>query len=83
MSAIVRFHDHAADDVGGHQIGGELDSRIAQAEGASESPQQGSLAKTWHALQQHVTAREQADEHAVHDALLPHDDLCDLVANLI
>ncbi len=83
MSAIVGFHDHAADDVGGHQIGGELDARIAQAERARESPQQGGLAKTGHALQQHVTAGEQADEHAVDDTLLPDDDLCDLVANLI
>jgi branched-subunit amino acid aminotransferase/4-amino-4-deoxychorismate lyase len=83
MSAIVGFHDHAANDIGGHQIGGELDSRIAKAESARESAQQGGLAKTGHALQQHVTAGQQADEHAVDNALLPDDDLCDLVANLI
>ena len=29
VASVVGFHDHAADDVGGHEVGSELDARIA------------------------------------------------------
>ena len=38
-AAIVGLHDHAADDVGGHEVRCELDARVAQVEGAGERPQ--------------------------------------------
>ena len=38
-AVIVTFDDHAANDVGGHEIGRELDAGILQMEDAAESPQ--------------------------------------------
>ena len=83
VAVVVRFHDHAADDIGGHQVGGELDARVAQAEGAREGAQQRGLAQARDAFQQHMSAAEQADQNAIHHALLAYDDFRDLVAYLI
>ena len=81
VAAVVGFHDHAADDVGGHEIGRELDARIPEAEGASQSAQKGGFSKARHAFEQHVAAREQADQNAIDHTLLTHDDFADFRTN--
>ena len=81
-AAIVGLDDHAADDVGGHQVGRELDARILQMQHAGERAQQGGLAEAGNAFEQHVAAGEQTDQDAVDDVLLADDDLSDLVADL-
>ena len=81
MPVVVRLHDHAADNVGGHQVRRELDSRIAQAECARQCAQQSSLTQTGNALQQHMPPAQQANQDAIHYALLADDNLCDLVAH--
>ena len=83
MAVVVGLHDHAADDVGGHQIGRELDAGVAQAQGAREGAQQRGLAEAGDAFQQHVAGREQADQNAIDDALLADDDFGDFVADLV
>jgi GrpB protein len=46
---------------------------------ASERPQKSGFAQPRHALQQHMAARQQTDEHPVNDVLLAHDDFADFV----
>ena len=76
-----RIDDHAADDVGGHQVGRELDARILQVQHARKRPQQRGLAQARNAFEQHVAARQQADQHAIDDVLLADDDLSDFLAD--
>ena len=80
---IVTFNDHAADDVGGHQIGRELNARILQMQDAAQRSQQRGLAEAGHAFEQNMAAGEQADENAIDHVLLADDDLSDFVAHLI
>ena len=70
-AAVVGLHDHAADDVGGHQVGRELDARIAQLKCARQRAQQRGLAQSGNAFEQHVAAGEQADQHAFDDVVWP------------
>jgi hypothetical protein len=48
-----------------------------------EGSEKRSLAESGDAFEQHVSAGKKADEDAVNDVLLPHDDLADLLANAI
>ena len=81
MAPLLGIDDHAADDVGGHQIGRELDARILQVQHARKRAQQRGLAQSGNAFEQHVAAGEQADENAVDDILLADDDLSDFLAD--
>ena len=67
-----------ADDVGGHQVGGELDPREVESDGLGEGSDQQGLAQTRHALEQAVASREQTRDRADDDAVLTHDDVLDL-----
>ena len=79
--SIGRFHHHVrAENVGGHQIGRELDAVERQFQHLAQRPHEQRLAQTRHALQQHMPAREDGDERAIHDVRVPDDDLADLVA---
>ncbi len=80
-AALVGLDDHAADDVGGHQVGGELDARVFQLQSARESAQQRGLAQSRHAFEQHVAAGQQADQHAFDDVVLAYDDFGDFAAH--
>ena len=78
--AVLALTDHrGADDVGGHQVRGELDAREVQLERLAQGPNQHRLAQPGHALEQPMAAGEQADQHPDHRVLLPHDDLAHLV----
>jgi hypothetical protein len=64
--AVARAGVHArADQVGGHQIGGELNA----AERATHDPSQGfdrrGLGQAWHTLEQDVPTREQRHQQAL------------------
>ncbi len=82
-AVIVTLDDHAAHDVGGHQIGRELNARILQMQDAAERAQQGGLAEAGHAFEQNMAAGEQADQDAIDHVLLADDDLADFLAHLI
>ena len=82
VPAVVGFDDHAADDVGGHQVGRELDARILEVQDARQRAQQGGLAQARNAFEQHVSAGEQADQNAVDDVVLADDDFRDFIAHL-
>ncbi len=80
--AIGRFHHHVrAQDIGGHQIGRELDAREVQIEHFGQRAHQQRFAQARHAFQQAMAADEQAREHAVHHFVVPHDHAADLLAH--
>jgi hypothetical protein len=76
----VVHHDIRPDDVGGHEVRRELDAVEVQAQGLRQRADQVGLAQPRHALQQRVSAHEQAGQHAVHDLGMPDDRLADLLA---
>ncbi len=83
VAVVVGFHDHAADDVGGHEVGRELDARVADAERAREGAEQSGLAESGDAFEQDMSGGEQADENAIDHALLADDDFADFVAYFV
>ena len=78
---IVGFHDHAAHDIGGHQVGRELDAGIFQVQGPREGAQKGGFAQARNAFEQHVAAGQQADQDAFDDVVLSDNDFGDFAAD--
>ena len=70
--------DPGADDVGGHQVGGELDAGERAADDLGEGLHRERLGHAGNALEQHVSLCEQPDEHPLHQHVLAHDDPLDL-----
>ena len=70
--------DHGADEVGGQQVGRELDALEAGADRVGERPDGERLGQAGHALEQDVAAAEQADEDPLDHLALADDDLADL-----
>ena len=78
-AAVLVLHDDVgADDVGGHQVGRELDAVELQVQRLRQRADQGGLAEAGHAFEQRVAADEEAREHAVDDLLVADDRLGDL-----
>ena len=67
-----------ADDVGGHQVGRELDAVEGAVEDVRDRAHQHRLAEAGHAFQQRVRVGHEADEHLPNELVLAHDDLLDL-----
>src|SRR4030095_1938825 len=74
-SVRILDDDVRADDVGRHQVGGELDTRKGQVEAARQSADQEGLPQPRDALQEDVPAREERRQALVHDRVVPDDDL--------
>ena len=74
----VLHDDVGADDVARHQVGRELDAGEGELEALREGLDQECLAEPGDAFQQHVTAREEADQHLADDVVVADDDLADL-----
>jgi hypothetical protein len=70
--------DPGADDVGGHQVGSELDAGERAADHLGEGLDGQSLGHPWHTFEQHVALGEQADEHPLDQLVLADDDPLDL-----
>ncbi len=70
--------DAGADDVGRHQVRGELKAGERAADGAGEGLDGERLGDTGHALEQAVALREQAHHHALDEPLLADDHPLDL-----
>ena len=68
-----------ADEVGRHEVGGELDAAEAAAEDGGERAHGQRLGEAGHALEQHVAAGEQRDEQALEHRVLADDDALALV----
>jgi hypothetical protein len=80
---IVTLDDHASHDVGGHEIGRELNARILEMQHAAEGSQQRGLAKARDAFQQNVAASQETNQDTVDNVLLADNDLANFLAHLI
>ena len=79
LPVAVVLHHGGADHVGGHQVRRELNARILQRNGLRQRAHQQRLAHARNAFEQHVSARQQSDQHAFDHFALPHDRLGNLV----
>ena len=70
--------DPGADDVGGHQVGGELDAGERAADDPGQRLHGEGLGHAGHALEQAVAAGQQRDEHPLDHPVLADDDPLDL-----
>jgi hypothetical protein len=70
--------DVGAENVGGHQVRGELDAAVLQPQGAGDGPNQERLAQARQTFEQDVAAGQQGDRHAADDQVLADDDAGDL-----
>ena len=77
--ALALVVDPGADDVGGHQIGGELDPLELPADGLGQGLDRHRLGQPGHPLDQQVAAGQQGHEHPLEQLVLPDDGLLDLV----
>ena len=77
--ALGRFFEHlGAHDVGGHQVGRELDAGELQFQRVGQSLDEHRFAQAGHSLKQGMAAGDDADEHMPHDVALAYNDLANL-----
>ena len=77
-AAGVGAVDARADEVGGHEVGRELQPLERAAEHVGDGLDRERLGEAGHALEQHVAAGEQRDEQALEHPLLADDHALDL-----
>ena len=76
-----RFHDQIrAEDVGGHEIGRELDAIEGEIKDLGKGANQQRFSKARHPFEENVTAGKQCSEGAFDDGILADDDLADFGA---
>ena len=81
--AELLVEDPGADDVGGHEVGRELDALELAADRLRERLHRHRLGEAGHALDEEVAAREQGDDHPLEQRVLADDDALDLVEHLL
>ena len=77
-AALVRAVDARPDEVGRHQVRGELDALERPAEDLGEGLDGQGLGQTGHALEEEVAAGQEADEDSLEHLVLADDDPPDL-----
>jgi hypothetical protein len=80
-AAVAGVHNHAADDVGGHEVGGELDAGVLELKSARQGAQESRLAQAGNALKEHVSTGEEANQYAFNYIVLPYYDFGYFAAN--
>ncbi len=81
-AAAGDFHDDVrAEDVGGHQVGRELDAVEGEIEHFAERADEQGFAQAGDAFEQDVAAGEHGDQCAFDDFLMADDHLADFVAD--
>ena len=81
--AALLVVDDGADDVGGQQVGRELNALKLRGDGLANRVDGERLGEPRHALEQDVAAGQQPDQDALDHHVLADDDLVDLVKNRI
>ena len=77
---LLEVEDVGAGDVGGHQVGRELDAIEVRAEHMGERADEQGLGDAGHAFDERVLAGEDGDERLIDHVLLADDDLADFRA---
>ena len=77
---MLEVEDVRARDVGGHQVGRELDAVEVRAEHMGKRADEQRLGDARHALDERVLAGEDGDERLVDHVLLSNDDFAYLGA---
>src|SRR5262245_50071623 len=72
-----------AEHVARHQVGGELDTAELQVQTSPECARDHGLGGAGHALEQDVTADQEAREHQVDDRILADNGLADFAAHTL
>ena len=80
--AVLRIVNQRADDVGGQQIGRELDAMKLRLHRRRERADGQRLGQSGHAFEQDVAVGQQADEQPVNELFLADDDVGDFLAQL-
>ena len=75
--------DPGADDVGWHQVGGELDPLELDAERVGEGVHGQRLGQAGHALDEQVAPGQESDDHPLEQDVLADDDPLDLIEHLL
>ena len=78
--AVLRAVDQRARDVGGQQVGRELDAMERGMDGRGQGADAHGLGQAGHAFEQHVAIGQQPDQQPVHQLLLADDDPANLRA---
>ena len=77
---VGRFqHQVGPQNVGGHQVRGELNTVEVEVERRGQGSNQQCLAEPGNAFEQAMPSHEQTGQHAVHDIVVPHDDSANLL----
>ena len=74
--AVVFLQQFGAEDVAGHQVGGELHAPELQFQRLPERAHQQGLAEPGRAFQQAVAAGQQADQQLLDHGVLAHHGAC-------
>ena len=77
---MLKVENVGAGDVGGHQVGGELDTVELGAEDVGQGADEQGLGDAGHAFDQRVLVGEHGDERLVDHVLLADDDFADFRA---
>jgi hypothetical protein len=70
-------HDVSPEDIGGHQVGRELDPIKRKVQHFTQRADQERFAEARHAFEQDMTAGKQGDKSPFHDGIVAHDDFPD------
>ena len=77
-TALGVFHDEVGpEDVGRHQVGGELDAVERKLEDFAQRADEQRLAEAGHAFEQHMAASENGDQCPFDDRVVANDHLAD------
>ncbi len=77
MAVLVLLQDLGADDVGGHEVRGELETGEVKVDGIGQSLQQFGLAQARDAFQENVALAQQPENDLAHDGFLAGDPAAD------
>ena len=72
LARLLVEHVHAG-DVGGQQVGGELDTRVRAVNGRTDRARQGRLTGSGSVLEQEVSTREHRRQREAHRLMLVQD----------
>ena len=74
LTTGIQVRDHVgSDDVGGHQVGRELDAGHPDPQAPAQRLDHPGLPESGKSLDQRMASREQADQHLLHDAIVADD----------